>query len=78
MPRFFFNLYDDRVVIDEEGAELPSTEAARERAVLVAREMAGQQVLEGRLFLSHRVEVHDEDRRLVLMVSFGAAVSIEE
>ena len=78
MPRFFFNLYDDGTVIDEEGAELPSTEAAREHALRVVREMASQEVLEGKLFLSHRIEVEDQDRRPVFVLPFGAAVVIED
>ena len=78
MPRFFFNLHDDGMLIDEEGAELPTADAARSLAVRVARELASQQVLEGRLVLSHSVEVEDQDRRSILVLPFGDAVTVEE
>jgi hypothetical protein len=78
MPRYFFNLYDDCVLIDEEGAELPTVDAAWQRALHVAREMACQEVLEGKLTLSHRIEVEDEDRKPIVVIPFGDAVTVEK
>lgn len=77
MPRFFFNLYDEGAEIDEEGAEFPSADAAREQAVRVVRELACHEVLEGRPTLSHRLEVQDQDRRPLFVLPFGVVVKIE-
>ena len=78
MSRFFFHLYDDVVSIDEEGSELPDVAAARQRALKNARAIACQEVLEGHLNLTHRIEVEDEKGRPVLVLPFQEAVRIEE
>ncbi|HEV2866811.1 MAG TPA: hypothetical protein VGX37_09860 [Allosphingosinicella sp.] len=77
VPRFFFNLYDDVVSVDDQGVELPDVAAAREEALRGARELICDQVRNGRLNLRHRIEVEDEDRRPVLTLPFGAALEIE-
>jgi len=77
MPRYFFHIYDDLVVRDEEGTELPDAAAARRDAVAGIREMMGEQLRCGRLILHHRVEVEDERGALVLVVPFAEAVTIE-
>ena len=77
MPRFFFNVYDERTTIDEVGQELPDLAAAREAAVEEARAILGDEARDGRIDLSHRIEVEDEDRRPVLLLPFSAAVEIE-
>jgi hypothetical protein len=33
MPRYYFNINDGRMILDEEGTELPSLAAAREEAI---------------------------------------------
>jgi len=77
MPRFFFNLYDERATIDEVGVELPDLAAAHEAALEEARAAIVEEVRRGRLDLSHRIEVEDEARRPVLLLPFSAAVEIE-
>jgi hypothetical protein len=77
VPKFFFHLYDDMVALDEEGIELRDAEAARDKALADARHMACAEVLEGRLNLSHRIEVVDERGDVLLTVPFGATVKIE-
>ena len=39
MPRYFFNVEDDRTNIDQEGTELPNLRAAREAAVSTSPEL---------------------------------------
>ena len=39
MPRFYFNVDDDRTTLDQEGTELPDIETARREAVTVAAEV---------------------------------------
>jgi hypothetical protein len=78
MPRFFFHLYDDVVSKDEEGRELPDLESARAGAIREAREIACEQIKEGKLSLHHRIEVVDEDDRQVFTLPFRSAFKIEE
>ena len=78
MPRYFFNLYDDMTVIDEEGVKLPDFEAARRKAIGDARDMACTEVLEGRLKLRHRIEVADESGGVLLTVLFRDVVEVKE
>jgi hypothetical protein len=77
VPRYFFNLYDDLTAMDEEGAELPSIDHARDRATLNARELACAEVMHGRLHLDHRIEVADEQGSVLLTVHFGDVVTVE-
>ncbi|MDB5697861.1 MAG: hypothetical protein JWN69_665 [Alphaproteobacteria bacterium] len=78
MPRYFFHLFDDIVLRDEEGIELPDIEAARSEAVRAARDIACQEVQNGKLSLHHRIEVEDEQGRPILTLPFKAAFKIED
>lgn len=77
MPRFFFHIFDDVVVRDDEGIELVDLEAARRTALTGIREMMCDQLKRGRINLTHRVEVQDEAGSTVLDIRFGEAVRIE-
>ena len=76
MPRFYFHLYDDMTVIDEEGLDLPGVDAARERGIANAREMACSQVLEGYLNLKHRIDVADESGHVVFTLPFRDTIDV--
>jgi hypothetical protein len=76
VPRFFFHLYDDMVVLDQEGKELPTAEAARKEAVRSARHLACAEVLDGHLGLNHRIEVTDANDAPVATVTFKEAVKL--
>lgn len=76
MSCFYFNIYNDDVTIDEEGAELKDAAAAYQYAVKSARALAAHSALEGRLTGSHYVEVMDEDRMRVATIRFDEAVEI--
>jgi hypothetical protein len=77
MPRYFFHLYNDETVMDEEGRMLPDLSAARANAIGEAREMMLETVAEGRINLSHRIDIADEAGAVVGTVSFGEAVTVE-
>jgi hypothetical protein len=77
MPRFFFNVFDDATTIDEVGQELADVGAAHETALEEARAILADEARGGRIDLSHRIEVEDEQRRPVLLLPFSAAVEIE-
>ena len=77
VPRFFFHLHDDMTVIDEEGVDLPSLQAAHERAYAEARQMACAELLKGHLSLNHRIEVADEAGTVLVAVEFRDIVEVE-
>ena len=76
MPRFFFHLYDDLVVLDEEGMEMPDLEAASAKATEIARLLACEGVKQGNLDLDHRIDVADERGEIVLKLKFRDAFTI--
>ena len=75
MPHYFFHLYNDVVVMDEEGRSLPDLAAARVNAIREARELMLESVAEGRINLSHRIA--DEVGAVVGTVYFADAVTVE-
>jgi hypothetical protein len=60
MPRYFFNVYHDRPVLDHEGEELPDRHAAWKEATVTAGRM--MQEIDGKLQPGRewRLEVTDE------------------
>ena len=60
MPRYFFNVYHERIELDEEGEELPDVQAAWREATVTAGQII--QELDGRLRpgADWRMEVTDE------------------
>jgi hypothetical protein len=76
VPRFFFHIYDDIVLRDEDGIELADAEVARSAALAGARAIMCDQLAKGRLSLYHRIEVEDESGGQVLTLAFGDAVEI--
>ena len=77
MPRYFFHVYDELVMRDDEGIELPDVEGARAAALAGARAMMCDEVRKGRLSLHHRIEVEDEQGKAILSLPFDDAVTIE-
>ncbi|HEX8064843.1 MAG TPA: hypothetical protein VF535_16720 [Allosphingosinicella sp.] len=77
VPRFFFHVFDDVVIHDDDGLELADAEAARRAALAGARSLICDQVKEGRLKLHHRIEVEDEAGVEILALRFGDAIEIE-
>jgi hypothetical protein len=76
MPRYFFHLYDDVVSLDEEGRDMPDLESARAAGVREARQMMVGTVAEGRLDLSHRIDIADESGAVLATVAFRDAVTV--
>lgn len=76
MPRFFFHVYDEADVRDDEGLFLSGPDAARAAALSGARAMICEQVHQGRVHLRHRIEVEDEAGGQVLVLPFGEAIEI--
>ena len=76
MPRYYFHLFNDETIRDEEGSEVPNAAVALQSAARMAREMAAESVREGRLTLDHRIEVADEAGERVGVVHFRDVVQI--
>jgi hypothetical protein len=77
MPKFYFHLYNDVDVSDETGTELPDLEAARAHAVRMARfEVAEAAKRDGRITLSHRIDIGGEDGAVLASVPFSDAVQV--
>jgi hypothetical protein len=76
MPRYFFDVYNDDVTLDDEGLELLDDKAAMARAVKETRALAAETVTHGHFTRHHRLDVLDEQRNAVGSVRFEEAVEI--
>ena len=77
MPRYFFHLYNDEVVMDDEGRELPDLAAAYANATSEARQMMTETVIHGRINFSHWIDVADEVGAVLATVTFRDAVTVD-
>jgi hypothetical protein len=78
MPLYFFNIFNDDVTLDDEGAELIDASAARAHAIKAARSLAADTVSKGHIVGHHRIEVEDADHQLVDTVRFDDAVDMRQ
>jgi hypothetical protein len=77
MPRFFFHLHNDIDVSDEGGEELRNLEEAQAHAVRMARfEVSEGALRNGRIVLSHRIDIEDEMGAVLATVYFRDAVQL--
>jgi hypothetical protein len=78
MPRFYLHLRNDLDVPDDEGIELPDLDAARARAAADARFTLGQTAIEeGKINFTHRIDIEDEQGRILDTVWFRDVVQVE-
>ena len=74
MARYFFHLRDGTdYLIDPEGTELPELEAAREMALLCARDTLSNELKDGLLDLRYRIDVEDAEGIVVHSLPLGSA-----
>jgi hypothetical protein len=77
VPRYFFHLRNDLNADDEEGAELPDLDAARERAKAFALDMAAASILEHqKLNLHHRIEIADASGAILEVIEFRDVLTL--
>lgn len=76
MPLYYFNIYNDDITLDDEGAELADDHAARAYTVKAVRALAAETALHGHLIGHHRVEYVDADQKVIGAVRFDEAVEI--
>jgi Domain of unknown function (DUF6894) len=78
VPVFYFHLINDVDAPDDEGKELPDLEAAmlhaRRHALFTAAETLKA---EGKIVLSHRIDVEDGRGKVLGTVTFGEVVNVE-
>ena len=78
MPKFYFNLFNDVVTTDSEGVDLRDLAAAQAQARTAAAQIIAENIANGwRLNPGHRIEVEDEDHRLVFTLRFSDLVEGE-
>ena len=77
MTKYFFHKRDgSELVEDEEGTDLPDLEAARNEAILAAREMMAEMVLEGKVVDGQQFEITSEDGSIADIVTFKSAIKL--
>ena len=76
MPRFYFHLYCEFSVRDEEGRELVDPETAREAAKEDIRSIVSDAAKHGEIDMRGRVEIADAQGTVVETVSFTDAVKV--
>jgi hypothetical protein len=77
MATYYFHLEECGTFIpDHEGLELPSPVNLREAAFEEARSIMASEVQAGRLCLSCKIEVTDEDQKLIVVVPFSEALEV--
>lgn len=69
MPRYFFHVHEGtQVSHDREGQILDDLGAARQEAVNTARELVGERLLHGGAVNGRKIEIVDEEGRLLAVV----------
>lgn len=77
MTRYFFNIFNDADVIDEEGIELPSLAAARNEAIRGARSMMADHLKAGKpITLRHRIDIADASGKVLATIPFRELITI--
>lgn len=76
MPRYYFNIYNDDITMDPEGAELADEHAAYAYAVKEVRVLAAETVRHGHLTGHHRIDIVDERQHPIGSVRFDEAVEL--
>lgn len=72
MPKYFFDLVDDKKIYDKKGVSLPNDKAAREYAVTFARElMEAQPGLMGESWNAWSVQVCNGKFDRILRIPFS-------
>lgn len=77
MPRYFLHLLNSiGYAADEEGRELADLDVARRKAIEGIRSIVSEEVKDGLIDLRGRIDVADQDGRVLLVVRFSEAVEL--
>jgi hypothetical protein len=77
VPRYYFHLHNDIEAWDEEGRELPDLDSATAEGMRAARDLVAEGARQGRITLSHWIEIGDDQGARLAAISFGEAVEIQ-
>jgi hypothetical protein len=70
MPRYYFHVREGSTLSrDEEGQELPNSDAARKEAISANREILGEKLLHGGALDHRQIEIADETGHVVDVVN---------
>ena len=75
MPRYFFNVYDDRKLIDEEGTVLPNWRVAQAVAIRYAGELLQSEAERLKAGEDWHLEVTDETGLILFRLDFSLNAS---
>lgn len=79
MPRYYFNVYNDEITIDEEGSECADSVAARQHAIMSAREIACENIrATGGFCRADHIVIMDKDKNEIARVQFGDAITVRD
>ena len=77
MARYFFDVINGTGLVEDiEGQDLPDFSAARVAAIEGVRSILREDISEGFIDLSGRVEVRDANRQLLVTIPFRDAVEL--
>ena len=77
MPRYHLNLFDEQgPAPDDEGQDFEDLGSARDEAIRGIRSILADELLMGAITLGGRIEIADEDGRLLQTIDFSEAVEI--
>jgi hypothetical protein len=78
MPTFYFHLYSGIEARDDRGLQFPDLAAARDEAIMEARELISEFLYRrGCIRPHHRIDVADESGAIVETVAFAELMSME-
>ena len=77
MRRYFFHLFNDETVLDDEGQEFTNDAAALQAGIKSARIMAADSVSKGHLVPKHRIEGWNDRRETVGIIHFRDVVAVD-
>jgi uncharacterized protein DUF6894 len=75
--RYYFHLFNDETVLDDEGQEFTNDAAAVQAGVKSARIMAADSVSKGHLVLRHRIEIQNDRGQTVGIIHFRDVVKVD-
>ena len=78
MAHYLFHVINDIDAPDDEGQDLDNLALAHLKAIDYARDLASAAVRQGRLDLSHRIDVEDDQGNVLVTVTFGDAIEIKK
>jgi hypothetical protein len=77
MRRYYFNLYNDADVIDDDGMEYHDLQQARIEAIRGARALIAEHIVAGRpVTREHRIEIADDRGIVLATVFFGDVFTV--